>query len=368
MSFLARLFDHPGASAPVAKERLKLVLAQERLRVSPVTKSVSVSFRGTREGLCVTLGDGPWRDLIHELTAQLSRPGAESLFKNARVHLETGNRSVGPSELEELAQLLALHQMTLCSVMGQVVEQEAKPPAASSPATAPPPATARPALRTDSADAAPPGGARAPGRGRAQGSAVPSAPPRSTSPAVPPPPEALPPGTRLVAAEARAAAPLPVPKPARRPRPEQTTQPAGGLPPPAELPSHSEPLPSGPALATIPRENPLQASQALLIRRTVRSGQVVHYAGTVVVFGDVNPAAEVIAEGDVIVLGKLRGVVHAGSGGNDSAVVGALILAPTQVRIGKQVARAPDEQRRHPWPAEIARIRGGQIVVEPWGV
>ncbi len=84
MSFLARWFEHPAASAPVAKQRLKLVLAQERLRVSPDTQSVSISFRGTREGLCITLGDGPWKDLVRELAAQLDRRAAESGFRGPR--------------------------------------------------------------------------------------------------------------------------------------------------------------------------------------------------------------------------------------------------------------------------------------------
>jgi septum site-determining protein MinC len=97
----------------------------------------------------------------------------------------------------------------------------------------------------------------------------------------------------------------------------------------------------------------------------VRSGQTFNYAGTIVIIGDVNPGAEVIAEGDVIVWGKLRGVVHAGAAGNEDAVVGALILAPTQLRIGKQIARAPDDRRARHFP-EVARVRDGHIVVEPW--
>jgi len=80
----------------------------------------------------------------------------------------------------------------------------------------------------------------------------------------------------------------------------------------------------------------------------------------------VNPGAEVIAEGDVIVWGKLRCVVHAGASGNENAIVGALVLAPTQLRIGGYIARAPDEKRSNNWSAEIARVRDGQIIVEPW--
>jgi septum site-determining protein MinC len=109
------------------------------------------------------------------------------------------------------------------------------------------------------------------------------------------------------------------------------------------------------------------ASPVLLIRRTMRSGQVVKYPGDVVVLGDVNPGAEIIAEGDVIVWGKLRGLVHAGAKGNANAIVGALTLAPMQLRIGNIIARSPDDKRKRNAPAEVARVRDNRIVVEAWG-
>jgi septum site-determining protein MinC len=98
----------------------------------------------------------------------------------------------------------------------------------------------------------------------------------------------------------------------------------------------------------------------------VRSGQYVRHRGSIVVLGDVNPGAELIAEGDIIVWGKLRGIVHAGADGDEKAIIGALVLTPTQLRIAEQVARAPDYKRPRVAPAEIAHIRNGQIIVEPW--
>lgn len=109
------------------------------------------------------------------------------------------------------------------------------------------------------------------------------------------------------------------------------------------------------------------ASDVLVIKRTVRSGQVIKHPGTIVILGDVNPGSELIAEGNVIVWGKLRGVVHAGASGDLNATVGALSLSPTQLRIGTMIARAPDDARNRLAPAEIARIRDGKIIVEPWG-
>jgi septum site-determining protein MinC len=103
-----------------------------------------------------------------------------------------------------------------------------------------------------------------------------------------------------------------------------------------------------------------------LIRRTLRSGQKAHYPGHVIVVGDVNPGAEVIAGGDVVVWGRLQGLVHAGAMGNDGAVVCALDLSPTQLRIGGHIARAPDEKRRRRVRPEMASVVEGRIVAEPW--
>lgn len=107
-------------------------------------------------------------------------------------------------------------------------------------------------------------------------------------------------------------------------------------------------------------------SEGLIIRRTVRSGQVIQYRGHVVVFGDVNAGAEVVAGGDIMVWGRLRGMAHAGAMGDDEALVCALDLIPTQLRIGNHIARPPDERREGSTVAEIARVRDGRIVVEPW--
>jgi len=106
--------------------------------------------------------------------------------------------------------------------------------------------------------------------------------------------------------------------------------------------------------------------EAMILRRTLRSGQVIHYPGHVTIIGDVNPGGEVIAGGDIIVLGVLRGIAHAGAGGNDQAVVAAFRLRPTQLRIGNYIARAPDEEAGVPETPEMARVRNGAVVIEPY--
>ncbi len=108
--------------------------------------------------------------------------------------------------------------------------------------------------------------------------------------------------------------------------------------------------------------------EAALCPRTLRGGQTIHYAGHVVVMGDVNPGAEIVAAGDVMVWGRLRGVVHASASGDDEAIVCALRLAPTQLRIGKYIARAPDEHREPERGPELARVRDGRILIEGWNL
>ncbi len=112
------------------------------------------------------------------------------------------------------------------------------------------------------------------------------------------------------------------------------------------------------------RGAPATPDTALLVERTLRSGQRIVHDGPVVVLGDVNPGAEVVSGGSVVVWGRLRGTVEAGLADGE-AVVCALDLSPTQLRIGSTLARAPEEPNRTPLP-EVAREEEGRIVVEPW--
>lgn len=104
----------------------------------------------------------------------------------------------------------------------------------------------------------------------------------------------------------------------------------------------------------------------VLIKRTLRSGQSIHYQGNVVVLGDVNPGAEIVAGGNVIVMGALRGVVHAGATGDNGAVVTAFRLLPTQLRIADQITRSPDGAYPEPGVAETARIIDGVVVIQQY--
>jgi len=109
-------------------------------------------------------------------------------------------------------------------------------------------------------------------------------------------------------------------------------------------------------------EEPRQ--DAVYLRRTLRSGRSVRHPGHVIVVGDVNAGSEIVADGDIVVWGRLRGTVHAGASGDEEAVVCALDLSPTQLRIAACIAISPP-RKGEPRP-ELARIKDGHIVAERW--
>lgn len=110
-------------------------------------------------------------------------------------------------------------------------------------------------------------------------------------------------------------------------------------------------------------EEGMVEGNCLFVERTLRSGKSIQFEGHVVVMGDVNPGAEIIATGNIVVLGSFRGVAHAGATGDRNASVSAYHLAPTQLRIADLVTRAPDDQADERGP-EIARIKNDQLIVD----
>jgi septum site-determining protein MinC len=108
----------------------------------------------------------------------------------------------------------------------------------------------------------------------------------------------------------------------------------------------------------------ISEGNALWIQHTLRSGTRIEFSGNVVIVGDVNPGAEVVAGGSVIVWGRLRGLVHAGVNGDHEAVVGALEFSPTQLRIASEIAVAPKKAPKG--KLEVAKLDNGNLIVEPW--
>lgn len=106
-----------------------------------------------------------------------------------------------------------------------------------------------------------------------------------------------------------------------------------------------------------------KSPETLIIYRTVRSGQQINHEGSVLVLGDVNPGAAIIAGGDITILGVCRGTVHAGSAGNSRALIAAYRLQAKQLRIANIVVCAPDDEYPPECP-EIAYIKDGEVVIE----
>jgi len=108
-----------------------------------------------------------------------------------------------------------------------------------------------------------------------------------------------------------------------------------------------------------------EEANARVVYGTLRSGQRVETPFTLIVVGDVNPGADLIAGGDVIVIGSLRGTAHAAAYEDDMVdrAIIALQMQPMQLRIGSVVSRGGSEAGKVP---EMARIDNRSICVEPY--
>ena len=100
--------------------------------------------------------------------------------------------------------------------------------------------------------------------------------------------------------------------------------------------------------------------EPLYLKTTVRSGMEIRHDGTVILLGDVNPGGAIIAQGDIIIWGRLRGIAHAGVKGDRTCRIMCLQLQPTQLRIADVVARAPHTSPSQ-LQAEIAYISADGI-------
>lgn len=98
----------------------------------------------------------------------------------------------------------------------------------------------------------------------------------------------------------------------------------------------------------------------LYLQTTLRSGAEIRHTGSVVLVGDLNPGSAIVADGDILVWGRLRGIAHAGATGNENCRIYALLLEPTQLRIAGLVARPPEPHGAAP-PAEVAYVVDGVI-------
>ena len=140
--------------------------------------------------------------------------------------------------------------------------------------------------------------------------------------------------------------------------------PVGAVPSPPPSPVEKTPY------ANVKGLSRNRSEETLLIKAPFRSGEFVDHPGDVVVLADVNPGAEIRADGDIVVLGTLKGLVHAGASGDARAVVIATELASPRIQIGPHEAVAPPPSKKKPKSAAtrpvIAYVRRRTILVAPF--
>ena len=110
-------------------------------------------------------------------------------------------------------------------------------------------------------------------------------------------------------------------------------------------------------------------------RGTLRSGQVISSESSVTIIGDVNPGAKIIAQGNIVILGALKGNAHAGCTGDRNCFIFALDMRPIQIQIGDLIAKSPDKpepkrktrrkEKTSEAEAQIAIAKDGNIYIEP---
>lgn len=110
-------------------------------------------------------------------------------------------------------------------------------------------------------------------------------------------------------------------------------------------------------------EKEIAISEATFHRGSLRSGKKLECEGSLIILGDVNSGAEVIASDNIVVLGALRGLAHAGAKGNKQAIIAAGLLDTVQIRIAnivKEIDR--DEEPMH--KQATVYVEENQIIIE----
>lgn len=110
----------------------------------------------------------------------------------------------------------------------------------------------------------------------------------------------------------------------------------------------------------------LRRQSLLQVRQTVRSGQVLEAPGDLLVIGDVNPGGQVVACGNIYIMGALRGIAHAGADGASDKVIVSSLMKPTQLKIGSVFSRSADVVEQEGRYMECAYVdpNTGRIAVD----
>jgi hypothetical protein len=110
--------------------------------------------------------------------------------------------------------------------------------------------------------------------------------------------------------------------------------------------------------------------ETLYVKSGLRAGHLIRYPGNVIIYGDVNPSAEIIAEGDVIIWGTCRGIVHAGSNRDKNASISALKFNNCQLRISESTLdlsrnniKTNSYKNNFFHGAELAKLENNEIII-----
>lgn len=105
-------------------------------------------------------------------------------------------------------------------------------------------------------------------------------------------------------------------------------------------------------------------SETKFHRGSLRSGQKLEFEGSLVIIGDVNGGAEILASDNIIVLGILRGMAHAGAKGNKDAIIAASAIESPQIRISN-IIKEIERNEKNDKPKTYAYIdENGEVVIE----
>ena len=106
------------------------------------------------------------------------------------------------------------------------------------------------------------------------------------------------------------------------------------------------------------------ASTTIYHKGSIRSGQKIENEGSIVIIGDLNSGAEVIAGENIIILGRLMGLAHAGAKGNKKAIIAAEKIETPQLRISNIVKSIRREDDEYSVKYTFASVKGDKIELE----
>lgn len=335
------------------------------------TETIQVMGRGANVDF--TIDDTvPYEVAAQGLRSYLSE--CDGLYSRGTVSVNVGRRILEAAELSGLKRILDQESGLTVSrywCAPEIIEEALRqPPAAAAALAVPDPDPDPEETETLAPEDGSPPGRRQNGADSADGKALAAA-----ESAEPPPAAAVAPETGQAellpdeAAEVAAPAESPEESSAAPDPSAPAENAADGKAVEESIAATPEPEPAVPLPAGEAALNPRRRTEALVLKTTCRSGEVIRYPGDVVALADVNPGAEIIADGDIIVFGALRGLAHAGAAGDLKATIIALNLESSRIQIGPHIGEAPRAARQsktHRTTPQVAYVRRRSIFVAPF--